>query len=232
MDISLASVSDTHFVFEHVKLPKADIITHSGDFSLDFGDIDTVKEFHAWLRSEAPDSLRILVPGNHDRPTAVELLRARLKDTNDQQTVILEDEYFQDDYSGLRFLGTPRGVYDAPNPRARSYHGEEDALRECFSSMTYPVDVLVSHSPPHNILDTEDHSERHFGSRAIAELVERTAPVLHLFGHAHASHGMESRGSVMHANVAICRGGRHIAHAPTVFHLRGDRNDGWELLNS
>jgi len=48
--------------------------------------------------------------------------------------------------------------------------------------------TLVTHGPPLAILDVGSDG-RHYGSKALRELVDSTSPSLHLFGHIHKSYG-------------------------------------------
>lgn len=60
-----------------------------------------------------------------------------------------------------------------------------------FSILEEMIDhntILVSHGPPLGILDTAADG-KHVGSKALLDLVERTSPRLHLFGHIHSNFG-------------------------------------------
>lgn len=89
---------------------------------------------------------------------------------------------------GLRIFGSPyvsltpsRQGMDADNPRR--YLGgirTEEALAELYSEIPPHVDILVTHAPPHGVLDLSTQYGRvprpvpvHIGSKALAEWLER-----------------------------------------------------------
>eukprot|EP00928_Gymnodinium_smaydae_P044883 TRINITY_DN29959_c0_g1_i1.p1 TRINITY_DN29959_c0_g1~~TRINITY_DN29959_c0_g1_i1.p1 ORF type:complete len:1377 (-),score=295.51 TRINITY_DN29959_c0_g1_i1:54-4184(-) len=85
-----------------------------------------------------------------------------------------------------------------------------------------PVDILVTHGPPHGIgdLSTEhggsavagdaDHDgaaaarAKRAGSRALLAASKRARPLLHAFGHMHEGYGVLTDGETIYANSAIC----------------------------
>ena len=52
------------------------------------------------------------------------------------------------------------------------------------------ADVLISHNPPHGVLDS-CRKGTHGGHTALRSVVEAHPPKLHLFGHMHAGRGVE-----------------------------------------
>ena len=54
-----------------------------------------------------------------------------------------------------------------------------------------PGCVIISHSPPHGVVDV-DGSGRHLGSRAIYDTIVRVRPWLVVCGHIHASAGQQA----------------------------------------
>src|SRR5207248_1556737 len=87
---------------------------------------------------------------------------------------------------GVPFFGVGGGVPVTPFG-AWSYDFTEAQaaalLAECPSG-----GVLVSHSPPHGVLDQSSRGQ-HLGSVAVREAIERTRPRLVVCGHIHASAG-------------------------------------------
>jgi Icc-related predicted phosphoesterase len=69
------------------------------------------------------------------------------------------------------------------------------------------LDVLVTHGPPHGILDQSAphrHSEC-LGCEELFEAVERAQPKIHVFGHIHGGYGQVQFGSgTKYFNAAIC----------------------------
>ena len=83
----------------------------------------------------------------------------------------------------------------------RAFSRDDTAQRDAFSRLIpadASVDVLVTHSPPHNVLDS--FLGQHTGSQALADvLAERqrcgVAPSLHVFGHVHKQRGVVAPGA-------------------------------------
>jgi Icc-related predicted phosphoesterase len=76
------------------------------------------------------------------------------------------------------------------------------------------IDVLVTHSPPHGILDEVARrlpflagvweSDTHVGCEELRTAVERLRPRLHVFGHIHEGYGRESRHGTDFVNASNC----------------------------
>ena len=61
---TFVSISDTHNLHRELSLPAADVLLHSGDFTL-HGRLSEVADFVAWLISQ-PHTMKIVIAGNHD----------------------------------------------------------------------------------------------------------------------------------------------------------------------
>ncbi len=65
----------------------------------------------------------------------------------------------------------------------------------------FPVDVLVSHSPPKGYLDMSNyHGGGHVGSEAVLNWIKENEPLLGLHGHIHESPGYEKLGKTVLVN--------------------------------
>jgi Icc-related predicted phosphoesterase len=74
-----------------------------------------------------------------------------------------------------------------------TFEKSDEAQKDDFAALGAMIDeatVLVTHGPALGTLDT-GHDGQHHGSRALARLVERGPPRLHLFGHIHQSFGID-----------------------------------------
>jgi Icc-related predicted phosphoesterase len=63
--------------------------------------------------------------------------------------------------------------------------------------------VLVTHGPPHGILDRTDDGE-HVGCEELTAAVARVRPKLHVFGHIHEGYGQRVLDGVRYVNASIC----------------------------
>lgn len=76
-----------------------------------------------------------------------------------------------------------------------------DVNIEGIKRIPIDTDVLITHSPPINILDFDDNI--HYGSPQLLAKVNEINPRFHLFGHIHASNGEKAIGSTKFVNSAI-----------------------------
>ena len=145
--------------------------------------------------------------------------------------VYLEDAEAQ--VAGLRIYGAPwqPWFYDwAFNlPRA----GE--ALARIWAKVPTGVDVLLTHSPAHGLLD-RTRDGREVGCELLRQELERIRPRLHVFGHIHEAYGELTRGGTRHVRcptlAEIGRPGRNLFRRPGRHgqpirrtHRCGDRRD-------
>ena len=63
------------------------------------------------------------------------------------------------------------------------------------------MDVLITHAPPHGILDRD--GSIHYGSNDLLSRVTAVRPRIHLFGHIHKANGREESGGTIFSNAAI-----------------------------
>ncbi|OAX35219.1 Metallo-dependent phosphatase [Rhizopogon vinicolor AM-OR11-026] len=197
-------ISDTH---SHTFIvPSGDVLLHSGDLSR-LGREDEMRVTVEWLRSlEHP--VKIIIAGNHDLPLHREwyersYYRFHDKKRSPSEVRNLVDNkenrnrgliYLQDEKYTFRTKegGREWSVYGSPwqpyyGGWAFNYLPEEAPARVAAIP---EVDILLTHGPPHNILDTT-LTKVHAGCPALlAHLSEmKRPPLLHVFGHIHEAHG-------------------------------------------
>ena len=211
--LRLVVISDTHGFENHLtessdgKLPDGDVLLHLGDFAMDrHPDImmERLRQFDAWLATAAAHiQTKIVLRGNHDCRTYDFSLS---KATYVTQAKCLE-------IAGYKFAFVP---YLAGGLRRKA-------------SLPKACDILVSHVPPHRILD-RCLTGKHAGSKTLlkgAQAMTGGPPFLWLCGHIH-----ESRGVVRHTvfcmnqettiiNAANANSGiaSHLEYGPVVLRL-------------
>jgi Icc-related predicted phosphoesterase len=163
---------------------EADVVVGAGDFATrGLGLAETIDI----LRALAVPT--VFLAGNHDAlPALREACRANdaIHVLHGEGTVIGDVPFF-----GLGF--------EVPARRDEPWNQRlEDAeaallLKDCPHGA-----VLVTHSPPLGVADVQT-TGAHEGSRAIREVVETTAPRLHLCGHIH--HAWGTSGAIGHCEV-------------------------------
>ncbi len=194
--MKIVLVSDTHSRHAEIEVPaRADVILHAGDFTRR-GSRDETLAFLDWLASF--DAARVLIGGNHDRwaerePAEMEAAcRARGIEWLLERAI---------EVRGARLYGAPW------TPRFRDMAWNVDrgeAIAAKWAKIPAGLDVLVTHGPPHRVLDRM-FLGAHVGCEALRDAVRARAPRLHVFGHIHEAAGETSLGDTHCLNVASSR---------------------------
>jgi Icc-related predicted phosphoesterase len=173
----IVCVSDTHGYHELTHVPDGDILVHAGDVCR-HGGLDDVEEFNRWL-GRLPHRHKVVVAGNHDFCFQAQPRAARESITN---ATYLEDSGCE--IAGLTFYGSPW----TPLFCDWAFMLSEEDLAAKWAAIPSGVDVLITHGPPHGILDFTNRKE-HAGSRPLFDRVFEVRPRLHAFGHIHEAAG-------------------------------------------
>jgi len=189
--VRICAVSDLHNQYYQVEIPECDVLLVAGDISYFSRSIDHFVIFNDWIGT-LPCSNKLVIAGNHD-----EHLQKMGKDKAKEMLsncTYLEDEEIVID--GFKFYGSPWQLWF--HNWAFNVKGE-DNLKENWDMIPNDTDVLITHSPPHGILDyiMTNHC---IGSEALTERVFDVQPKLHVFGHAHLPGGR----NVVHGNTLFC----------------------------
>ncbi|MDB4265370.1 metallophosphatase domain-containing protein [bacterium] len=201
---SLCIVADTHRKHRELTIPECDVLIHCGDFcSFEQEDERTLDDVDCWF-AEAPAKHVVCVGGNHDF-----LIQSR--EFRFAHATLLEDSLFE--VNGLTIYGSPW----CPDLSGFAHYATEDELIERWKKIPTGVDILITHTPPHGVLDLPASGFNHLGCPHLAKELQRIQPQLHLFGHIHASHGTHVKGGTKFVNAAVV-GGRNleVRHAPTM----------------
>ena len=181
--INILHLSDTHGLHRQLpQLPDADVIVHSGDFTL-AGTEQEVFDFTNWF-CDLPYRHKIFIAGNHDDC----LYGAELSGLDDNCHYLCNSGI---NIEGIKFYGVPMFMED---DMTRKY-------KEYLSGIPNDTDVLVTHQPPAGILDYDGH--RHYGSLELFEKIQIVCPRLHLFGHIHAAFGTSLSNGTIFSNAAL-----------------------------
>jgi Icc-related predicted phosphoesterase len=205
--ISLCVISDTHKKHRQITVPPCDILIHAGDFcSFQQGDAETLEDVDMWFAGSQARHV-VCIGGNHDF-----MLQSR--EFRFAHATFLEDSAIEID--GLSIYGAPW----VPDLAGFAYYADEEMLKEKWRGIPAGVDILITHTPPHGILDVPSSGGLHLGCPHLKEELKRIQPRLHVFGHVHAGHGTR-RGEVVHSiNASVVGGGDfEVRHGPTLVSL-------------
>jgi len=195
-NVRLVVISDTHSFERDLTgsrtggtsqvLPDGDVLIHSGDFATDPRfDGRTVeaaqRSFDTWLAAQ-PHRHKIVIAGNHDPPgcnwpaSGATYAGAGPRSVEVAGVQFGLVPFFREQFKRTKY------VVGRPHVRVEKVRHKHFALPR--------GEVLVSHSPPHGVLDTCGSGE-HGGSTYLRGLVQRAAvkPALWLCGHIHEGRG-------------------------------------------
>jgi len=179
----------------HGELPDLE----GGDLLIIAGDItrsDKIKQWKAffeWLEKQSY-KMKVLVPGNHDG-----FLEDCCSTEESRLIGVFEEDHGLEILidSGVEFEGVK--VWGSPwTPNLYDWHfmlprGEK--LKEKWDQIPQDTNILVTHGPPHAILDEASmgkNYKKHCGCVDLREAVQRVKPRLHVFGHVHESYGRKT----------------------------------------
>jgi len=188
--IRLVIIADTHLGQYDVVLPDGDILLVAGDFT-ERRQAEIV-DFNNWLGMR-PHNHKIVIAGNHDFPIESNPGEARSILTN---ATYLQDEGVEK--MGLKFYGTPW----SPDG-GWSFQLGDRRLFEKWEKIPASTDVLITHCPPHGILD-KNAMGIHCGCPVLAEILKSIRPKLHVFGHIHEGYGTVLKDGTLNVNASIC----------------------------
>lgn len=184
-------ISDTHNKHDEVILPDGDILIHSGDATI-MGTSPEIHDFSLWW-NKLDFKYKIFVPGNHDWGWFV---RRTLSDSLIRS---VQDELIE--IEGLRIYGSPW----TPRYGEWAFMMNRGAdIKRYWDQIPGDLDVLITHGPPHGILD-EQRDGLNVGCRDLKNKVVASKPRLHTFGHIHEGYGLiNDLNGVIYANASIC----------------------------
>lgn len=148
--LRIVHISDTHLQPSTTTIPEGDILIHSGGFFNFYAGvgpfIEEISNLDKFFASQ-PHRFKIFVAGNHEQSLAgqpLERIRARLKNA-----IYLQDNSVM--LEGLTFHGSPwTGKRKSP---ASAFVVPFPELGKYWVMIPKETDVLITHCPPHRILD-------------------------------------------------------------------------------
>lgn len=204
--LKILHISDTHQNFPK-DLPDADVLVHTGDYSFlhkyatEEPQIKELKEFNEYLGSIKHKYKAILfTPGNHDFIFDNNIKLA--KETLTNATVLLDSGI---EIDGVNFYGTSS---QPPFFNWAFNHSDEDR-EKYYKAIPENTDVLLTHCPPHEILDKVSNKSysagQHVGCSILRYQVDtRIKPKIHCFGHIHQQpYGIQVEENTTFSNACI-----------------------------
>ncbi len=215
-------ISDTHGLHDHVTVPDGDVIIHCGVFTKT-DHRSQVESFTNWF-SKLDFRHKIVIAGNHDlsfENTHSER-KWNVKKLLDNGITYLCDSAIT--FDSLNFYGSPwqpefcNWAFNLPRGKA---------LKEKWDQIPSDTNVLITHGPPHGILDLVENNrynqgrDLHQGCEELAERVTQLQNLkLHCFGHLHLNGGqnVEIYGKTF-VNASVCDEAYNPVNKPVVVEI-------------
>lgn len=195
--MKIVCISDTHNQHQHTKLPEdAEVLIHAGDCT-GRGHKNELISFLWWFAGQAAP-IKILIAGNHDWIFEREPVKARdLIRKYAPNIIYLEN-------SGVRL---PNGLYVWGSPCTPEFFNwafnvPRNGLGEVWKKIPANTDIVITHGPPQDILDTTSLGIHRIGCSFLAQRIHQIKPTLHVFGHNHAGYGTVEADGTIYVNAA------------------------------
>jgi predicted phosphodiesterase len=204
--VRFVCVSDTHSRF-FCYIP-GDVLIHAAEY------------LH-----RAPYAHKVVIAGNHELPFDVanyEAIIARRKITQHcdpaaTKCLLGHVCYLEDNLAvveGYRIWGCPW----TKHKNGAFYLVDKEMRVRKWASMPEGVDILVTHSPPFEIMDISRQGKP-AGCKDLLKRVKKVKPKVHVFGHTHAGYGFSHIEGITFVNAAICNNDYEPVNPPLVFDL-------------
>ncbi|KAL4459353.1 hypothetical protein ABPG74_017966 [Tetrahymena malaccensis] len=198
--IKFVCISDTHTKAHQLNLPKGDVLIHAGDFTYT-GLPQEVSQFNDFLKNSHFEA-KIVIAGNHDLTFDIQNYSKDYAQRFHQDEKIaidavatkamLKDCIYLEDSSvsikGYSIYGSPY----TPTFFDWAFNlNIGEPLQKKWEQIPTNTDILITHGPPHKILD-RCYDGFQAGCPDLRKAVlERVKPLYHIFGHIHEAYGQQ-----------------------------------------
>lgn len=191
MSLSITAIGCLHG--HYPKLEGGDLLIVTGDLTARHTPKEWI-DFSIWLNNKKYQKI-VFIAGNHD--TMIEEwdkeqnetgYKGPVSDPNDRIEYLCNSGT---EFEGLKIWGTPHSLYfNGVNEKCTAFMGRESQLKESYDLIPEGVDILISHSPPHGILD-QNTWEENCGSIELRNAMMRVKPKYLICSHIHEQGGKE-----------------------------------------
>lgn len=213
-------ISDVHGKWNKVEIPECDLLISAGDYSFT-GETHMVRDFHKWLNKQ-PAKHIISVQGNHEK--AVEKNFSYFQDLAREQCprVHFIDEGFVE-VEGKNIWCSAI----TPWFHNWAWNRFPDEIIKHWDKIPNGIDILVTHGPPHGILDKVlkfngpkcEWEEDYVGCPQLLKKVLEIKPKLHVFGHIHQGYGEKIVGGIQFVNASLLDDQYQLVNKPFIYNL-------------
>jgi Icc-related predicted phosphoesterase len=138
----------------------------------------------------------VFIAGNHD--WIFDVARKSVPEFPDNVHYLQDEEI---EVQGLRIYGTPQ----QPIFLDWAFNRTPERLEMFFEKIPEGLDILISHTPPHGIMDVPAFpgEEGHFGCKILKKRIEEVKPKYVIFGHFHGCYGVEEIDDTTFVNCTV-----------------------------
>lgn len=213
----IVAISDTHGLQRNLAndaIPECDVLVHAGDITTK-GEVRELYAIATWLKRQVAKHI-IIIAGNHDGcfQTQPQLAVESLVKEAPGRIIYLRDQGIVID--GVKFYGSPW------QPAFCNWHfnlpRNGPALEACWAQIPDDTDVLITHGPPHGVLD-QNLSTIHCGCEKLIARVQDVKPKVHIFGHIHNGYGQAKIDETLFVNAAIADERYELTNKPIVINV-------------
>jgi len=213
--VKVVAISDTHNNHDKVVIPPCDILIHAGDESMR-GTKEETEAFARWLDKQ-PAKHIVWIPGNHSVKMEAHWPRSKrwLSDISPRTNVLMNSHVTLE---GLKIWGSPVTPW---------FHDwawnvlRGPAIKKYWDMIPDDTNIVVTHGPPHGVLDKVHPGtpwEDSVGCEELKKAMARVKPKLMVFGHIHEGYGCQLDQGTIYCNASIMDTSYQPVHAP------------WELI--
>jgi Icc-related predicted phosphoesterase len=190
-------------------MPEGDMVIHAGDIS-GVGKEMEVIEFLEWF-SNLPYKYKIFIAGNHDWLFEKERLFAKQLLESYPGVIYLENSGMN--IEGISIYGVPvtPTFFDWAFNRDRG-----DNIKVYWLAIPENTDILITHGPPHGILDRTPMTKEHTGCEDLLKSVSEIRPKFHIFGHIHSAAGIYKTEHTTFINASVLDDNYKLKYKPQI----------------
>lgn len=191
-DLNLTFISDTHG--QEPNLSGGDILFHCGDLSENGFRVEIIKTLNYLHEQLSKYKHVILTAGNHD--LWIERHPEEFKNACLSAGLIgLINESVE--VEGLKIWGSPNTL----TYHDWAFNSTSSEIVKIWDRIPTNTDVVISHSPPYDILD-KSRSGLKLGCIDLFHKIKEVSPLIHSFGHVHESRGFQQEKETLFINAA------------------------------
>jgi Icc-related predicted phosphoesterase len=207
--VKIVVISDTHELHEKLGVLAGDVLIHCGDSAYGFDQSDAqVERLDDWFGRQHFERI-LVIGGNHDFEIQK---RVAAEERLFRNADYLQDKAFQ--FQGINFYGAPW----VPELADWAFYLPQHELRRRWDLIPEDTDILITHTPPLNILDRNRRGKA-CGCPDLGERLIDLAPRVHCFGHVHASGGIIEVRGTKYINASLVNSHYELIRRPYEFEM-------------